>query len=201
MLLWDPKVPGDYREDSAYDASMFNAIFPDAYSGGQRSDKYPLSDDQLVILEQARILKAVRVGFIPIERMDELNQTPVLFITSATDTFSAEVEVQGNTQQAEMYPVNMRLILREPENATQETSNVIIASRIREGLGYVLDQHWFFNMKAERRGYDQDSVVYTASIAEGQNLEDIATPWEAIDYRFEVVFVEQKSLGSNQRSE
>ena len=89
--------------------------------------------------------------------------------------------------------------MKEPENATDETSNIVVATRIREALGYVLDFSFFHNMKAERRGYDTPSVVRRIRIADGQNLEDFATPYEGIDYRVEVVIVEQASLNANYR--
>ena len=91
LLLIDYKVPGPHRNDGAYDTSMFAHLYPDAYSGGGRSDKYPLSLEEMVILEEGRLLKAVRIGFIPIAKLETLPEYPVLYITSATDFFAVEI--------------------------------------------------------------------------------------------------------------
>ena len=50
-----------------------------------------------------------------------------------------------------------------------------------------------------RHGYDLPSTVWDAVIRAGQNLEEFANPFEVVDYRFETIFVEQKSLNANQQ--
>ena len=109
-ILRDYNRPG--ADSSKYESSQFNAIYPNAYKsiigGVERTADYPLRDEQISHIDDYRLLESVRIGFIPLDRLEEAN-TPALYIVNATDTFSTTVEEQGNIQNAELYPIVMRL--------------------------------------------------------------------------------------------
>ena len=195
-LLLDYREPGDEHNLSKFAASQFNLVYPNAYTSDdppRKSGTYPVvGDDAVILTAKQRIFKSIRIGFIPIADLDD-DLLPAMFIFGATDEVVTFVTNQTTNENAFIYPVNLRVVLKEEMNATKDNANIIVATRIREALGYLLDYSNFNGMHADRRGYVYPSIVQNIMIADVQNLEEEASPYEAIDYRIEVTFTEQKS--------
>ena len=192
-LMPDPDATQQQNEQLVQ-FSQFTALYPTAYdAGGNRTQFYPLSDDEAIDLEHSRLLTLFRVGYINIENLEKSGHLPALFITDATDTYVLDSDNARSDQITEVYPINFRLVMKQPDDdkLTDETSNPYTTALMKEGLDYVLDPSEFINMTAERRGYRTPSIVNDAILLAGQNLESLATPYEVIDYRMEFHIAKQ----------
>ena len=67
---------------------------------------------------------------------------------------------------------------------------------IRDALNYLLDPISFLALTANRHGYDNSTVIDTR-IASMYTLEGVASPFEVIDFRFEVALSMQKQRITN----
>ena len=85
------------------------------------------------------------------------------------------------------------LVVHQEVEPKYEESNPITVTSIREQLDYFLDKQSFLNITDKRFGYSLPSRVLRASIVASYTLEGIASPWEVLDFRFEVIFKRQSA--------
>ena len=171
---------------------------------------YPLTKQDLEVLGNftsygldARHIQYVQMGSKDWQAVMKQRLLPAIFVESANDSFSTADPTERNTSVGEIMPVNIRLVsVQAPDTQlTFDTSNPIIIAKIRSALDYVLDAYWFKGLTergGRRTGYRFPSSVFAAEIVESQNLEGLISPFEVIDYRYEVVISRQRQLGETE---
>ena len=199
----------DYRigqnDNSKYAGSQFEHIYGDeAYdSDGQRrpyTDEtddgsghfYPLSMQETLELHEIRIIDYIQLGFIPIDDIDTI-EAPSLYIANATDRQRVEPGDTTLQQVEEVIPLNFRLMLKQPEQYKIDDTNIVVVDKVLEGLKYVLNPDDYINLTFERRGYDIPTVIRKIEFVQALNLEEFLSPYEVVDYLFQITLREQRS--------
>ena len=202
-LLADHRI-GENADDDAYQDSQFNTVYndPPAYPVGvtmySASDHpsdypdYPLTPQEVLDLQHLRVIEYIQLGFVPIEDLENIDCTS-LFIANATDRQRIEPGDTTLNQVSEVIPLNFRLMTKQPGNHELKDTNIVIVEKVLEGLKYVLNPDDYINLTFERRGYDQDTVIRNIEFVRALNLEEFMSPYEVVDYLFQITIREQRS--------
>lgn len=197
-------------DDAAYQDSQFKHIYGDtAYRADNRRSPnrvigqpdpadgfvYPLTMDEMLDLQELRVLDFVQLGFVPIEDLD-LPGAPSLYIANATDRQRDKTPDTTLNQVAEYIPLNFRLAIKQPDDYVLEETNIIVVDKVLEGLKYVLDSNDYTNLTFPRRGYDTPTTIRRIEFVEAMNLEDFLTPYEVAEYLFRITVIEQYERNS-----
>ena len=198
----------DYN-DAPYQVSQFKTIYDtEAYvDGNTRSPykdqqvgndpTYPLTHQEALDLQDLRILEFIQLGFIPIEDLTEENLDdkvlPSLYIENATDRHRISPGDTTLQQVQEAIPLNFRLMTKQPEDYVLEKTNLVVVDKILEGLKYVLNEDDYINLSFPRRGYDSPTVIRNINFIRALNVEGWATPYEMVDFLFQITIREQRS--------
>lgn len=174
--------------DSTEPPTQWNREFPGVAYTAMSDVSYPLSIQEQTALMHARTLQHVQMGSTEVLNLDENGLLPALFIENAADGFSVQGEgaLQGTVR--EFMPLTLRLVLRQPPAATYEQSTVVQAMHYRTAFDYLLDTQEFRSIAAVQPGDSRQSRVFDAGITNVENLEGEYSPYEVIDFRFEVQF-------------
>ena len=200
--IYDPS--GITAKDNAnYDIDIYHGY--DAYKddGTRRPYKgsnpdssdlfYPLTIQETLDLQDLRILDFIQLGFIPIEDMDKYEK-PSLFIANATDRHRVDPASTTLRQVEEVIPLNFRLVTKQPDDYMLDQTNIIIVDKVLEGLKYVLNEDDYINLSFQRRGYKSPTVIRGINFVQALNLEELMDPYEVVDYLFQIIVREQRSL-------
>ena len=203
-LLKDHRIGTD-TDENAYQGSQFNTIYPDAYPGGvtlyDASDRsanpsdwvdYPLTPQEVLNLQHLRVIEYIQLGFIPIEDLEDIECTS-LFIANATDRQRIQPGDTTLNQVQEIIPLNFRLMTKQPDNHVLADTNIVVVEKVLEGLKYVLNPDDYINLTFERRGYEQDTAIRNIEFVRALNLEEFMSPYEVVDYLFQITIREQRS--------
>ena len=219
-LLRDHRMPN--QDNTLYDDSQFRHLYdnpdpPDptvAYGEGVADDPdgssranykdqadaddirdgnfYPLTESETLELQHLRVLEYIQIGFVPIEDLEKIECTS-LFIANATDRQRIEPADTTLNQVQEVIPLNFRLMTKQPDAHKLEDTNIVVVDKVLEGLKYVLDRDDYINLTFERRGFNQDTVIRSIDFVQALNLEEFLSPYEVVDYLFQITVREQWS--------
>ena len=153
---------------------------------------YPLTMQETLDLQSVRILDCIQLGFVPIDDLEKY-EAPALFIANATDRQRIEPADTTLNQVQEVIPLNFRLMTKQPDDYSISTTNIVVVDKVLEGLKYVLNRDDYINLTFERRGYDQDTVIRSIDFVQALNLEEFLSPYEVVDYLFQITVREQWS--------
>lgn len=175
--------------DSTEPPAQWDREFPGIAFTDTHAATYPLSLQEQTALANARTLQHVQMGSTEVINLDENGLLPALFIENAAGGYSVQEEgaaVIGTVR--EILPLTLRLVLRQPPNATYDESTVVQAMLYRTALDYLLDPGEFRSITTVQPGYAQPARVFDAGIINVENLEGEYSPYEVVDFRFEVTF-------------
>lgn len=194
MAIRDKILEKTYRQCK----KLLNPKSKEFYRQFPKADtKYPLTDDERTALGQwGGLLEYVQMGSFALEAYTRLTRLPALYIVDGTepeDASSQNSRLGDSTLKTvfEVYPLTLRLVVHQALEPEYDESNPVNVARIREQLDYFLDMQAFGGIVDKRFGYSQPSRVYSAMITTTQTLKGIASPWEIVDYDFEVTFQRQ----------
>ena len=212
-MVENPNIPADIRNQLLY--QVYGQCLKLLKPGSANYNKHsafidPWSPEELEFLSMSaedapgqRIIEYVQMGSPEMRDIEKITRTPAIYIFNDTDGgqlgrsdlasrgLSVELPFVGI-----LYPIVLRAIVSEGGVPPYEKSNPVTLARIYEQLTYFLDLTYFIGIaeKVPRVGYQFPSVVLQADIKADFNLfSGIATPWEVVDHRLDIVFKQQRT--------
>lgn len=167
---------------------------------------YPLNRRDFIILDKldsfgldARRIQLVQIGSMDWQNLQAEGLIPCIFIEESSPG-SVLQAVTGVNYIGETFPMNIRLVTTQaPDSSLEVTnSNPIRNASFRAALDYLLDPFFFLGLherKGIRKGFKAPSHVVDAGITLTTNLEGEISPFEVVDYRFEVIIDRIKQVG------
>ena len=198
--------PGKYNHtvpdpDSEYSRVFNNVIGKD--SMGQdihgRFDFDLLQPEGQELMVINHYINHIKFGAERVSDLHKRGLLPALFLEMGTDAYSFDFEGVQLAKEGEVMPIILRLWSVEPKpsertQAAYRFSNPIYISEIREQLDYLLDRNEFIYISQPRIGYTFASKVQDCGIKMCQTMQGLRAPFEAVDFRFEVVIEKQKEI-------
>lgn len=168
--------------------------FPGIPFASPAIEGYPLSDEEVRALDGSRILQRVHIGSSEVQNLIDSGIVPSLFIDIGTNAMLGEASAQLAQAVEDVLPFILRLVLIEPvvTERRPETTNVSTSLRINNAFDYLLDTGEFRQLSATAIGFQLPYQVLDAQLVSADNYEGENSPYEIIDYRFEVRFMRQK---------
>lgn len=167
--------------------------------GSKRFDFDLLEPGAIERMAITRYIKFIRFGTGPIVDYDKRGLLPALFLETGTDSFAGDFRGIEQAKVGEVMPVVLRLWSKEDKVSARtepeyRQSNPIFIAQFKEQLDYLLDRSEFVGISMPRIGYSLPSSVYDCQVRLSQALEGVRSPWECVDFRFEVTFDKQKEI-------